>query len=579
MTRHRPTALSARGQKAFQAVLLALCALAAAVVPAVAQEPVDELRRILKETADPAARERALHEQARRLDGIAELGRAVALSEWQDTSADDHLAAVDRASRDGIVDRFEQAVRHVLRRGDPVSRQAVLNLLTKMGPEIRGSRGSTSLTAVFSFDLAYLVKQPDAATRRAAARALGLLNPRLEAALPALAPLLTASQPADRLAAAEALTALVHISAGFANRDRPPGGVELSREDLVRVGQAVVPLAGRGLADRDPKVRSRCLSALAEAAAIVHRCVDSRRNSEDHDVDDRKEVETEAAELQPLLAALRAQGPALTRAMGDADPEVRVLARRVLESMLDPQLRLVERAAGRTGTARPAAVALQPSHFVSPAAGRDPVLQGLNQTVQALAAAVTDSDVRARRAAIDVLETLGPAAAVAARALVTALGDPDPFMRWAAARTLGKVSPVAADSAVPALARLMTDQDLDVRLAAAAALEQYGPAARRAVPELIYAVRSSDAELRIAAIRALGAVGGAAMQQALPELRLALADGDARVRQAAADVLGRLGPAARPAAPALQAALQDSDPAVQKAASEALLNILHGRKQ
>jgi HEAT repeat protein len=190
-----------------------------------------------------------------------------------------------------------------------------------------------------------------------------------------------------------------------------------------------------------------------------------------------------------------------------------------------------------------------------------------------------DTDVRARRGAIDVLEALGPAAAPAGAALVQALHDSDQFVRWAAARTLGKISPVQADTAVPGLGRLLADLDLDVRLAAAMALERYGPAARAALPELIRAMRASDAELRVAAMRAVAVIGGVQAHAAIPALTDGVTDADSRVRQVAAEVLGNFGPAARKAVDALNQALQDTDPDVQRAAGEALLNIKRQSKK
>src|SRR6266404_563756 len=83
-----------------------------------------------------------------------------------------------------------------------------------------------------------------------------------------------------------------------------------------------------------------------------------------------------------------------------------------------------------------------------------------------LTAALVARDVRARRAAIDVLEALGQEAAPAAPSLVRALADPDRFVRWAAARTLGQLAPEQAATAVPGLARLLSDADLDLRVAA-----------------------------------------------------------------------------------------------------------------
>jgi HEAT repeat protein len=213
------------------------------------------------------------------------------------------------------------------------------------------------------------------------------------------------------------------------------------------------------------------------------------------------------------------------------------------------------------------------------ASAKDSLLEGLQATVLALASVMGDADVRARRAAIDVLETLGPAAAPAAPALANALGDPDPFVRWSAARTLGKISPVEAQTVVPELAKLLGDLDLDLRLAAATALERYGPAAKAAVVELIRATRSSDPVVRVATIRALGAIGEPDAHVAIPSLVEAVSDENAHVREIAAEVLGKFGPAAHAAVDDLRKALKDSSPEVQKAAGDALLKIVKPGKQ
>ena len=59
--------------------------------------------------------------------------------------------------------------------------------------------------------------------------------------------------------------------------------------------------------------------------------------------------------------------------------------------------------------------------------------------------ALTDPDPVARRAAVDVLETMGADAAPALPGLVRALSDRDLFVRWTAAR-----SPACSRSRVPA---------------------------------------------------------------------------------------------------------------------------------
>jgi HEAT repeat protein len=548
---------------------------------AVAQpsSPVDEIRLLLKApTPDLAARDQQLAAQVKQLATVSDLRRALILNEWRDLDSDPQLAATDRRHRADIARRFEKVIRDVCRQGDATSRLALLNMLTEMGASPRAVGSSQSLTRDFALEVAALTTKGDLGIREVATRTLGRINPDLDLALPQLNDLLSAPEPSLRLAAADSLASLVGVMADLASEGHNPLGVEATRKELVAVGRGVVPLAGRGLGDVDADVRSRCAAALGQAAAALRKQVPGQLPTDAASAQDEYQhrLEEERAELLPLITALKNQGTALTHALADPDTKVRLLARRALEDLTDPQLRLLERANNIVANSSPASpTRLKPTQFVLTSSGmRDPLMEGLQETVVALATGLKDGDVRARRAALDVLETLGPAAAPAAPALVEALSDRDLFVRWAAARTLGKISPVAAESAVPALAKLLADGDGDLRLAAARALERYGPAAKTAMPELIEAFKSADAEQRVAAIQTVGSIGGDEAKKALAALTAALADADARVRVAAAEVLAAFGPAAHDAVEALRKNLQDADPAVQKASGEALLNIL-----
>ena len=144
------------------------------------------------------------------------------------------------------------------------------------------------------------------------------------------------------------------------------------------------------------------------------------------------------AELRPLALVLREQGPTLARALRDADGEVRGLAAKGVEEMGQARWRWL-RLASRGGN--------QAESF-----GEDPLLAGLQTTLPGLgAAAGGDPEVRVRRAAMDALEILGPAAAPAVPVLVRGLADPDRSTRWSAVRILGGIGP-SAGVALPALA-------------------------------------------------------------------------------------------------------------------------------
>src|SRR5207247_2205646 len=102
-------------------------------------DPVEELRLLLKAPlTDSEARDRALKEQGKLVDGINDLRRALVLRDWRDEDPDARVASVDQRNRAGLARRFEQAVREVLLQGDATSKLAVLNMLGKMGTNVRG---------------------------------------------------------------------------------------------------------------------------------------------------------------------------------------------------------------------------------------------------------------------------------------------------------------------------------------------------------------------------------------------------------------------------------------------------------
>jgi hypothetical protein len=170
----------------------------------------------------------------------------------------------------------------------------------------------------------------------------------------------------------------------------------------------------------------------------------------------RRTRQAEREELQPLLLALRDQGPILARSLRDGDPEVRIRTHKVLEEL--------SLARERWGQRRALAD--------DPAEGREEDVLGevLHDALPGLAAALGHPDVRVRRSALDALEMCGPLALPVVPALTQALHDPDRFVRWSAVRTVGKLGPSAAPQTVSDLTRLLHDPDLGLRKAAAAAL-------------------------------------------------------------------------------------------------------------
>ncbi len=537
-------------------IWLAPFAVALAPMTADAQAPdtVEVLRQALKHPSrEPAARDQAIREGCAGLHGIPEMRRALLLQEWRDGDADATMADVDRVHRQALVDRFQAAVRQALASGEASVRLAAIDMLADLG----GRASATCLTRGLTGDLVALTEQGPAETREAAARALGQISPDLATALPALARLLDEKEEPLRQAAATGLAAIMREAARKAT-DSESGSDPRVGQELVGVGAAVLPVAGRAASDASAIVRRRAVEVMGWAATAALGQIADPRNAEDGDdaasYASRRAEEREA--LLPLLLALKAQGPVLAQTLRDADAPVRARARRALEIVGEASARWRNR------------------FLPESPAGDDPLRDALRVALPSLVAGLHDPDRQARQSAVTILESLDKDAFPAGTDLAHALADPDRFIRWAAARTLGKIAPNAAQVAVPALIPLVADADLDLRLTALGALYHYGPAAAPAIAAVEAALKPDNAtDVRLAALAVLGQIDSAA---AIPGMTAALSDPHERVREAAARTLGHCASLARPALPALDGATKDPSLRVRRAATEALLQIASG---
>src|SRR5262249_8959087 len=152
--------------------------------------------------------------------------------------------------RNAIAKRFDEAVRTALRAGSPTTQQAVADMIADVGTTSKGF-GNTGggLMRDFAPDLAALLKQPDASVRRAAARALGQINPDPAVAVPALAGLLDTGSEPDRIAGADALTNLVRNAVANGTRATigTTAGVQVSVPEVVAAAKDTVPVVARRL--------------------------------------------------------------------------------------------------------------------------------------------------------------------------------------------------------------------------------------------------------------------------------------------------------------------------------------------
>jgi HEAT repeat protein len=445
---------------------------------------------------------------------------------------------MDRSYRGILGNRFEAVVRERLHRGDTVSQRRTLDLLTASDETLRDLI-KTGVGRRIGPELVSILDSGPLEVRPVAAAALAQMDVDSNVAVPALSKLLDSKDMPLRMAGASGLATFMR-TCSLQSKTRSPRAAYPNRNDPLRVADAVVLATGRWLDDPEPAIRRLSMDAVEQAAgALCRRVLEPPAPLIDPEPNGgAARLEKERAELLPLILALKDQALGLIGGLSDSDPQVRLSARRALESVAIARYELARRGpptpalplmgGGSTGTAPTVQTAAS-----------DPLLDALGAPMATLATGAYHPDVHVRLAVIDILETLGPAATPAARALVRALTDPDRFVRWAGARTLGKIAPAEAESVVPALARLLGDPDLDVRLAAAAALERYGPAARTALPDLIAVLKAQDAELRLSAIRALRSIGLEA-RAAIPALNAAASDLDPRVRQLAVELLGKL---------------------------------------
>jgi HEAT repeat protein len=521
------------------AAVVALCACAvSSIAQSLPRDPVEDLRQTLK-VADGSCRDReqTLKGAVEQVRNVNDICRALVLKEWRDDDLDEGIAAIDRSYRGILGHRFEVAVRERLRGGDAVSQRRTLDLLAADDQMLRDALDKTAVGRRLGPELVKFIDSGPLEVRTAAASAVAQLDVDADAVVPAFSKLLDSKELSLRAAGASGLATFMRASS-LRSKTRSPRATDPN--DTVRVAHAVVPAAGRWLNDSDARIRRLCMDAVEQAAGVLcRRALDPPAPLVEPEPNGgTARLEKERAQLLPLILALKEQAFGLIGGLSDSDPQVRLSARRALENMAIARYELARRGPSAPALPRMGEARTGEAPGAQTAAS-DPLLDALGAPMATLATGAYHPDVHVRLAVIDILESLGPAAAPAARALVRALTDPDRFVRWSAARTLGKIAPAEAESVVPALARLLGDPDLDVRLAASAALERYGPAAATAIPGLIGALNAQDAEFRLLAVRALRSIGLEA-RAAVTALNAAASDPDPRVRQLAIDLLGKL---------------------------------------
>jgi hypothetical protein len=303
------------------------------------------------------AYERLLMRKVDSIHQIADLRRALLLQDWPQGEFRDveEFGAVARRARLYLAQRFQEAVRRILKQGDQTARLAAMNMLADLGaalltpepggPGQPGRPGGKELKSIRTQtpggeglvpDLADIVLHGKTREDRlTAAYALGHSLPNPKIAVPALRTMLGSPDVVERRGAAGGLNGMVRVISELSAKGLSTTGPELKRGEIVAAGSMIVPAVGPGLGDSDILVRHLCAEAMELMASALNSQVPQPQPTEDPtELEGFRQVIDQAhAELMPLMRAFRDQGSNLTRALLDPDADVRLRARRAMEEL------------------------------------------------------------------------------------------------------------------------------------------------------------------------------------------------------------------------------------------------------
>jgi HEAT repeat protein len=251
--------------------------------------------------------------------------------------------------------------------------------------------------------------------------------------------------------------------------------------------------------------------------------------------------------------------PALTKAVADADAEVRWHAARALGAIGPGAAPAVAVLSTALADQNPAVRA-----YAAYALGR--IGEASKPAVPQLVAAMKDSDALVRREALRAIGQIKPGPAVVVPLFIEVIKNSPPSEIMPALHSMAEFG----EKVVPGLIEAL--QHEGAQYWACIVLAEIGPPAKDAVPALIEVLDNPKAEVRREAAMALGRIG-AASASAVPKLTSMLNDPASGVNAEAAFALGSIGPASVAALPALQAKLIDSDVMLKTVAAWAIAKI------
>ena len=396
-----------------------------------------------------------------------------------------------------------------------------------------------------------------------AARRLGLLGDKAEAAIPALLDCLTGQAPpngealralhripfttADEL---RRLVAALRTTALARNRDRARDGLI----DLFRLlgsrAQAVAPELARGLRE-NPRQSLAFAFALAAVEALA-----------------------EVAGSHLAVLGRSASKALLARLPGSEEKGSRARKRRervltLLAGFDEVDADALEFAAKYAAHKR---IDLRLAAFA--------VLRAIGPPARPLAGEVAAglSDGTDRPARMEFLAAVAPLPADAKLVALSFMGDPDPATRDAVTTLLSK-DPITTKAELDALARGIQSTSTPGVIATLHAIRSAGVRLEWKAPWLIDATKDEVPDVRMLGIDALGILGAAEKDgRVVQPIASCLADRNEGVKLIAAGTLGTLGTLAKPALPALRQCFQDESWRVREATLAAVKQIENALK-
>lgn len=432
---------------------------------------------------------------------------------------------------------------------------------------------------------------PRARETAAAAYALGGIGRAAEAAIPLLFELLKDTDPYVRQ---EAGRAIAKISTG---KERiPPLAEIIERCDSGALSKALGNFGNEGLEalllEADPtnnQIRQRVWSAMSNfpVASVAPFLTETLKNSTEPKVRAMAayilgEMRQNRRPKDTLSQTLEAPLPALQAAARDADPDVRVLAAYACAKAIDPDdEELIAKIAAGLAQCAPenrtrGATALSyynlQKHGRKAAAALPVLIRALNgefpqnipvksivaqigltrEDVPAIVDALKDKNSYTRRAALKLIEQMGPEARDAVPALLELMAEDERF----GARSLDTVFNAIGSEAVPFLIDAIKNAAAPDPLDKKAAKQRN----RNGVPMILAQMKLDNeclqrvaelladdrGEVRAGAVVVLAA-GASRAQYALPHLKQLLADDDRFVARQGQDLISAMGADAVPA--------------------------------